>query len=52
MFLGSGTTLIACERTGRACRGIDIDPAYVDVAVDRWVAMTGGKPVLVTNEER
>lgn len=45
-FLGSGTSLIAAERTGRRFRGIDIDPAYVDVAVDRWVAMTGGTPQL------
>ena len=37
---------IAAERTGRAFRGIDIDPAYVDVAIDRWVAMTGGTPQL------
>ena len=43
-FLGSGTTLIAAERAGRRFRGLDIDPAYVDVAVDRWVAMTGGTP--------
>lgn len=40
-FLGSGTTLIAAERTGRGFRGLDIDPGYVDVAIDRWVAMTG-----------
>ena len=45
-FLGSGTTLIAAERTGRRFRGLDIDPAYVDVAVERWKAMTGGKPRL------
>ena len=45
-FLGSGTTLIASERCGRRFRGIDIDPAYVDVALDRWVAMTGGTPRL------
>ncbi|MDQ3483450.1 MAG: site-specific DNA-methyltransferase [Pseudomonadota bacterium] len=45
-FLGSGTTLIAAERCGRRFRGMDIDPAYVDVAVDRWVAMTGGTPTL------
>lgn len=45
-FLGSGTTLIAAERTGRRFRGLDIDPAYVDVAVERWAAMTGGKPQL------
>src|SRR5215211_2877817 len=45
-FLGSGTTLIACERCGRRFRGIDIDPGYVDVAIDRWVTMTGGTPAL------
>lgn len=41
IFLGSGTTLIAAERCGRRFRGLDIDPAYVDVAVERWQAMTG-----------
>jgi len=45
-FLGSGTTLIAAERTGRRFRGLDIDPAYVDVAVERWSAMTGQTPRL------
>lgn len=45
-FLWSGTTLIAAERTGRRFRGLDIDPAYVDVAVERWAAMTGEKPRL------
>ena len=45
-FLGSGTTLIACERTGRHFRGMDIDPAYVDLAVERCVAMTNRKPKL------
>ena len=44
--LGSGTTLIAAERTGRRFRGLDIDPAYVDVAIERWAALTGGEPVL------
>ena len=42
LFCGSGTTLIAAERAGRYFRGVEIDPAYVDVAVDRWEAMTGG----------
>jgi DNA modification methylase len=51
IFLGSGTTLIACERTGRRFRGIDIDPAYVDVAIDRWSAMTGQKPRLENGEK-
>ena len=46
IFLGSGTTLIAAERTGRRFRGVDIDPAYVDVAIDRWSAMTGKEPRL------
>jgi DNA modification methylase len=50
IFLGSGTSLIACERTGRRFRGVDIDPAYVDVAVDRWVAMTGKEPRLAKAE--
>lgn len=46
-FLGSGSTLIAAERTGRVCRGIEIDPLYVDVAIRRWMAVTGGEPRLV-----
>jgi DNA modification methylase len=44
LFLGSGTTLMAAERTGRRFRGLDIDPAYVDVAIKRWSARTGLKP--------
>lgn len=40
-FLGSGTTLIAAERTGRVCAAVELDPHYVDVAVARWEAFTG-----------
>jgi DNA modification methylase len=40
-FVGSGTTLIAAERTGRRARGIEIDPVYVDVAVRRWQTYSG-----------
>jgi DNA modification methylase len=40
-FLGSGTTVIAAERTGRRCCGIEIDPIYVDTAIRRWQAFTG-----------
>jgi len=40
-FLGSGTTLIASERVGRRCFGIEIDPAYVDTIIRRWQAFTG-----------
>ena len=43
-FLGSGTTLIACEQIGRKCRAIEISPAYVAVALQRWAGMTGKKP--------
>jgi DNA modification methylase len=41
LFLGSGTTLIAAERTGRRCQAVELDPRYVDVAVARWEAFTG-----------
>lgn len=40
-FLGSGTTLIAAEQLGRKCYGIEISPAYCDVIVKRWEALTG-----------
>lgn len=39
-FLGSGTTVIAAERTGRRCYGLELDPVYVDVVVRRWQAFT------------
>ena len=41
-FLGSGTTVIAAERTGRRCYGLELDPTYVDTIVRRWQALTGG----------
>ena len=54
IFLGSGTSLIAAERVGRRFRGIDIDPAYVDVAIERWQKLTGKEAVLLQGggEER
>jgi len=45
-FMGSGTTLIAAETTGRVCLGIELNPAYVDVAVERWQQFTGLTAVL------
>jgi DNA modification methylase len=45
-FLGSGTTVIAGERTGRICYGIELDPVYVDTAVRRWQAFTGQTAVI------
>ena len=46
LFLGSGTTLVACEQLGRRCRGFEIDPRYVDVALRRWEQITGTRAVL------
>jgi DNA modification methylase len=40
-FSGSGTTLIAAEMAGRACHAVELSPAYVDVAIQRWQAFTG-----------
>src|SRR5271169_2914719 len=40
-FLGSGSTLIAAEKTDRVCRGVELDPLYVDVIVRRFEAATG-----------
>ncbi|MDB6179161.1 DNA methyltransferase [Paracoccus sp. Z330] len=45
-FMGSGTTLIAAETTGRVCYGIELNPAYVDVAITRWQNLTGQAAVL------
>ena len=45
-FLGSGSTLIAAERTGRVCYGVELDPGYVDVTIDRWEAITGKRAIL------
>jgi len=44
-FSGSGTTIIAAESTGRRCFAIELDPLYVDVAVNRWQAFTGEQAV-------
>lgn len=44
-FSGSGSTLLACEQTGRACRAIELEPMYVQVAIDRWEKFTGKKAV-------
>jgi DNA modification methylase len=41
-FLGSGTTLIAAERTGRRCYGMELDPVYADTIVRRWQKLSGG----------
>ena len=43
LFLGSGTMLIAAERTGRVCYGLELDPHYVYIVIARWEAFTGEK---------
>lgn len=50
-FLGSGSTLIAAEKTGRRCRGLEFDPLYVDVIVRRYEAVTGRPAVLESTGE-
>jgi len=50
-FCGSGTTLIAAEQLGRKCYGMEISPAYCDVIVNRWEALTGKKAVLGSVDE-
>jgi DNA modification methylase len=49
-FLGSGTTLIAAELTGRVCVAMEIDPRYCDVTIERWQRLTGGTAVLAGEE--
>ena len=42
-FAGSGSTLIAAERTGRVCAAVELDPRYCDVILARWEAFSGGQ---------
>jgi DNA modification methylase len=51
-FSGSGTSIIAAETTGRACYAIEIEPAYVDVAVKRWQDFTGQSATLDSSDGR
>lgn len=48
-FLGSGSTLIAADNTGRVCRGIELDSLYVDVIIRRWEALSGALAALMGN---
>ena len=51
VFLGSGSTLIACEKTNRKCYGMEIDPHYCDVIVKRWEEFSGKKAERVERAE-
>lgn len=46
-FSGSGTTIMACEQTGRICNAMELEPKYVDLAIERWEEYTGRKAVLI-----
>ena len=48
-FLGSGSTLIACESTNRVCYGMELDPFYIDVIIQRWENYTGKKAQKITS---
>lgn len=50
-FLGSGSTLIAAQKTGRVCYGMELDPKYIDVIVSRYVAYTKNSTVIKNGEE-
>ena len=50
-FLGSGSTLIAAENTGRVCCGVELDPLYVDVIIRRYEAATGAAAILADSRE-
>jgi DNA modification methylase len=51
LFGGSGSTLIACEKTGRVNRTMELDPKYCDVIVKRWEEFTGGKAKLLNSQD-
>jgi DNA modification methylase len=51
-FLGSGSTLIAAQRVGRVCYGMEIEPRYVDVAIQRWQRHTGGNAIHESSGKR
>lgn len=50
-FLGSGTTMIAAEKTGRRCFGIEIDPYYCQISIQRWVDFTGQDKIKINGKE-
>ena len=48
IFLGSGSTLISCEKTNRICHGMELDTKYCDVIIERWEQFTGQKAKKIT----
>jgi DNA modification methylase len=52
LYLGSGSTLIACEKTNRKCYGMELDEHYCDVIVERWQKYTGKEAILESTKEK
>lgn len=50
-FLGSGSTLVACEKTNRLCYGLELDPRFVDVIIERWCEFTGNRNITLNGEK-
>lgn len=50
-FLGSGSTLIASQKTGRICYGMELDPKYADVIVQRYVDYTGNENIKLNGKD-
>ena len=51
LFLGSGSTLIACEKSGRVCYGMELDPLYIDIIIQRYIEYTGNKKIIKNNKK-
>lgn len=47
LFVGSGTTIIACENTERRCYAMELDPKYIQISIERWEKLTGGKVIKI-----
>jgi len=52
LFLGSGSTLIACEKTNRICYGMELDPRYISVILDRWQEYTGNEAIRLNDNKK
>ena len=52
LFLGSGTTMIACEKNNRICYGMELDPKYIDVILKRWSDYTEKDPIRISDGKK
>ena len=52
LFLGSGSTLIACEKINRICYGMELDPRYISVILDRWQEYTGNEAIRLNDNKK